>query len=61
MEKQAYEKSFRKLLEPMNKEELKAVEKVLQWIADNAETYGMVTLVLYVFKCFDIWARQTRA
>ena len=61
MEKQGYEASFSKLLETMNKEEFKAVEKTLQWMADHAEIYTLRTITLYVFKCFDIWAKQTKA
>lgn len=59
--KPSYEVEFDFLMRQMNKSESMVVERLLQWIADNAEFTPMQTLILYAFKRFDIWAKETRA
>lgn len=59
--KPSHEVEFDLLVRQMNKSESMVVERLLQWIADNAEFTPMQTLILYAFKHFDIWAKETRA
>ena len=59
--KPSHEAEFDILMRQMSKSETMVVEHLLQWFADNAETIPMQTLILYAFKRFDIWAKETRA
>ena len=59
--KPSYEVEFDLLMRQMSKSETMVVEHLLRWIADNAEVVPMQTLLLYAFKQFDVWAKETRA
>ena len=59
--KPSYEAEFDILMRQMSKSETMVVEHLLQWFADNAEFTPTQTLILYAFKRFDIWAKETRA